>query len=111
MDGSSFRSSISSETPLRPDAAVAARLPRQVTKTASTPWEKKKAQISELKRLSEISKSLSKLHRDEAALLRERDMLVAHLRKQEVSWSSLATRTGLSRQALSKRMASSTGAV
>ena len=63
-----------------------------------------------LNRLSEIAKSLVKLHREETALLRERDELIAQLRKRDVPWSTLAMRTGLSRQALSKRTSPTTPA-
>lgn len=68
-------------------------------------WEQQKAQQAELRRLGDLSKSLVKLHREEAKLLRERDALIAKLRGQDVPWSSLSMRTGLSRQALSKRVA------
>jgi hypothetical protein len=57
-----------------------------------------------LRRLGDLSKSLVRLHREEAKLLRERDALIAKLRAQDVPWSSLSMRTGLSRQALSKRV-------
>lgn len=70
---------------------------------AATPWEKKRAQQADLRRLRDLSESLAQLHREEAKLLRERDSLIADLRDQGVPWSSLAMRTGLSRQALSKR--------
>lgn len=63
-----------------------------------SPWR----WLAELSRLSEIAKSLVKLYREETALLRGRDELIAQLRKQGVPWSTLATRTGLSRQALSE---------
>jgi len=70
---------------------------------SATPWEKKRAQQADLRRLRDLSESLVQLHREEAKLLRERDSLIADLRGQGVPWSSLAMRTGLSRQALSKR--------
>lgn len=69
----------------------------------ATPWEKKRAQQADLRRLRDLSESLVQLHREEAKLLRERDSLIADLRDQGVPWSSLAMHTGLSRQALSKR--------
>lgn len=105
IDGSAFRRSSSSEAPLSPSTApTPVPTSRRVPPTAPAPWQEKKAQLSDLKRLREISKSLARLHRDEAILLDQRDALIAQLRKQDVSWSSLAMRTGLSRQALSKRM-------
>lgn len=55
-------------------------------------------------RLSAISAQLEQLHRQEAALLRERDELVRVMRTADVSWSTLSMRTKLSRQALMKRL-------
>ena len=57
-----------------------------------------------LTRLRDISRQLEKLHRAESSLLHERDELVAALRNTEVSWALLSTWSGLSRQALSKRV-------
>jgi hypothetical protein len=102
MDGSSFRRP-SEILPPRPAQRASATESRARKSQSSTPLERKKEQQTELSRLSEIAKSLVKLHREETALLRERDELIAQLRKQEVPWSTLAMRTGLSRQALSKR--------
>lgn len=56
-----------------------------------------------LQRLKALSRELEKLHRQEQSLLRERDRLVAQLRREGEPWASLSSRTGLSRQALSKR--------
>lgn len=47
-------------------------------------WGRKKEQRTGLSRLSEIAKSLVQLYREETALLRERDKLIAQLRKQGV---------------------------
>ncbi len=55
-------------------------------------------------RLSTVSAELERLHRQETALLRERDELVRVMRVAEVSWSTLSMRTKLSRQALMKRL-------
>ena len=57
----------------------------------------------DLRRIADLSKELSKLHKNERALLAERDVLVRRLRSEGESWASLSLRTGLSRQALSKR--------
>jgi hypothetical protein len=57
----------------------------------------------DLRRIADLSKELSKLHKHERALLAERDVLVGRLRSEGESWASLSSRTGLSRQALSKR--------
>jgi hypothetical protein len=51
-----------------------------------------------------VSAELERLHRQETALLRERDELVRVMRLAEVSWSALSMRTKLSRQALMKRL-------
>jgi hypothetical protein len=101
-DGSSFRRS-------GPLPVVETRVAETVRPTprakrlSATPWEKKRAQQAHLRRLRDLSECLVQLHREEAELLRERDSLIADLRDQGVRWSSLAIRTGLSRQALSKR--------
>jgi len=60
----------------------------------------------DLRRIAELSKELSKLHKQERALLAERDVLIGRLRREGESWASLSSRTGLSRQALSKRTSS-----
>ena len=57
-----------------------------------------------LTRLRDISRQLDKLHKAESALLQERDELVRTLRRVDASWALLATWSGLSRQALSKRV-------
>jgi hypothetical protein len=56
-----------------------------------------------LDRLSNVSRELERLHRDEARLLIERDELVTLLRSHGLSWNALSSRTRLSRQALMKR--------
>jgi len=102
-DGSSFRRS--GATPSLPIRRPVPTPQAQPTRPQPSPeWEKQKAQQAELRRLGDLSKSLVKLHREEAKLLKERDALIATLRAQDVSWSSLSMRTGLSRQALSKRV-------
>lgn len=57
-----------------------------------------------LNRLSALSSELERLHKQEAALLRERDELVVMLRETGSSWNALSARTKLSRQALMKRI-------
>ena len=57
-----------------------------------------------LTRLRDISRQIEKLHRAERSLLQERDELVHTLRRVDVSWALLSTWSGLSRQALSKRV-------
>jgi hypothetical protein len=56
-----------------------------------------------LVRLDSLSRDLHELEKAEAELRNERDRLVAALRAGGHSWNSLSMRTGLSRQALSKR--------
>jgi hypothetical protein len=54
-------------------------------------------------RLGEVSRTIDRLRLEQNAALFERDELIAHLRELGESWNSLSARTGLSRQALSKR--------
>jgi hypothetical protein len=56
-----------------------------------------------LERLGDLGRSLVLLRREQDALLVERDQLIAQLREVGENWNSLASRTGLSRQALTKR--------
>ena len=49
---------------------------------------------TDLRRLADVSKQLKRLHRQEQALLRERDALVRKLRHDGESWTSLSSRTG-----------------
>ena len=59
--------------------------------------------VDALKRLHEVSRTIDRLRNERDAALLERDQLIAQLREVGESWNSLASRTGLSRQALSKR--------
>lgn len=56
-----------------------------------------------LDRLSAIARELEILQRETQILRDERDEIITQLRAVDTSWNSLAMRTGLSRQALSKR--------
>ena len=56
-----------------------------------------------LERLSQVSRTLDRIRLEEDAALIERDYLITQLREVGESWNSHAARTGLSRQALSKR--------
>ncbi len=78
------------------NAAWIARMPR-IDATWAT-------QHRALTRLSALTLELERMHKQETKLLRERDHLVAGLRRVGVSWAQLASRTRLSRQALLKRM-------
>lgn len=102
-DGSSFRRS--GATPSIPTRRPTPTPSAEPARPQPSPqWEQQKAQQADLRRLGDLSMSLVRLHREEAKLLRERDALIAKLRAQDVQWSSLSMRTGLSRQALSKRV-------
>lgn len=59
--------------------------------------------VDALKRLHDLSLIIERLRNEQNAALLERDELIAQLREVGESWNSLAARTGLSRQALSKR--------
>jgi hypothetical protein len=59
--------------------------------------------VDALKRLHEVSITLDRLRVQQEAALIERDELIAKLRKLGESWNSIAARTGVSRQGLSKR--------
>lgn len=83
----------------RPEYAA----PVPVTQPSSRLSGGRDSRLVGLQRLKALSRELEKLHRQEHSLLRERDRLVAQLRSEGESWASLSSRTGLSRQALSKR--------
>lgn len=59
--------------------------------------------VDALKRLHEISRTIGRLHDEQVVLRLERDELIAQLREVGESWNSIAARTGITRQALSKR--------
>jgi hypothetical protein len=59
--------------------------------------------VDALKRLHEVSRIIDRLRTEQDAALTERDALIAQLREVGESLNSLAARTGLSRQALSRR--------
>lgn len=57
-----------------------------------------------LDRLGHLGRSIGRLQREQDILRSERDQLVVQLRQVGESWNSLASRTGLTRQALSQRI-------
>lgn len=61
-----------------------------------------------LDRLSAVAHELEILQRRTQILRDERDEIITQLRAVDTSWNSLAMRTGLSRQALSKRVRTDT---
>jgi hypothetical protein len=56
-----------------------------------------------LKLLSEVGRAIAHIRQEEDQLRSQRDELIEALRSTGESWNSLASRTGLSRQALMKR--------
>ncbi|MGH1522905.1 hypothetical protein ACRAWC_01930 [Leifsonia sp. L25] len=60
--------------------------------------------VDALKKLTELSRTIDRLRLVQQEALVERDELIAQLREVGESWNSLASRTGLSRQALNKRV-------
>jgi hypothetical protein len=59
--------------------------------------------VDALKRLAEVSRTIDRLRSEQDVALVERDELIVRLREAGESRDSLAARTRLSRQALSKR--------
>lgn len=56
-----------------------------------------------LRLLGDIGRAIAHIRREEDQLRSQRDELIEALRSTDESWNSLASRTGLSRQALMKR--------
>ncbi|GAB3611642.1 hypothetical protein GCM10027414_37680 [Humibacter ginsengiterrae] len=72
--------------------------------TRNLPWRTHGGTRADvLERLGYLGRSLDRLRREQDALLLDRDQLIVRLREVGESWNSLTPRTGLSRQALSKR--------
>lgn len=61
------------------------------------------SRVDALYRLREISETVDRLRSEQQRALLERDELILRLRQVGETWNSLAARTGLSRQALTKR--------
>ena len=57
-----------------------------------------------LDRLGHLGRTIGRLQAEQEILRSERDELIGQLRQVGESWNSLASRTGLSRQALSQRI-------
>ena len=57
-----------------------------------------------LKKLGDLSRNIDRLRLEQDTVLLERDELIAQLRELGESWNSISARTGLSRQALNKRL-------
>ena len=57
-----------------------------------------------LDRLGHLGRTIGRLQTEQDSLRGERDELITHLRQAGESWNSLASRSGLSRQALSQRV-------
>jgi len=73
---------------------------REFEEATAIPHTRQGGRASALERLGDVSAALAQLRRREDALRAERDDLVDELRKAGESWTLLALRTGLSRQAL-----------
>lgn len=78
---------------------------------AAAPETRRDERADGLDRLGRLSESLSHLHKREERLLAERDKVIDTLRELDTSWNLLATRAGLSRQALIKRRRSVGGRI
>ncbi|WP_155865233.1 hypothetical protein [Gryllotalpicola ginsengisoli] len=85
---------------VREDARAAARRAADAIDALEDGWGGRARALSEL---DELSQALVKLQREELKLRTQRDELIDALRAAGASWTLLALRTGLSRQALIKR--------
>ncbi|MFF1879748.1 hypothetical protein [Leifsonia sp. NPDC058230] len=61
--------------------------------------------------MSKVGRAIGLLRSEEDQLRTQRDELIEALRSTGESWNSLASRTGLSRQALIKRRADAGGRI
>jgi hypothetical protein len=57
-----------------------------------------------LQRLRDVASTIERLRREQDVARAERDQLITRLRNAGESWNSLVALTGLSRQALSRRI-------
>lgn len=84
----------------REDARAAARRAAEAIDALEDEWGGRTRALNEL---DELSHALVRLQREEVRLRIQRDELVDALRAAGASWTLLALRTGLTRQALIKR--------
>jgi len=87
---------------VREDARAAARRAVEAIEALEDGWGGRTRALSAL---DELSQALVRLQREEVKLRAQRDELIDALRAVGASWTLLALRTGLSRQALIKRRA------
>lgn len=85
---------------VREDAIAAARRAAEAAEAIEGGWGGRAQALNEL---DELSRALVKLQREELKLRTQRDQLIDALRAVGASWTLLALRTRLSRQALIKR--------
>jgi hypothetical protein len=85
---------------VREDARAAAQRAADAAEALEDGWGGRSRALNEL---DELSQALVKLQREEMKLRTQRDELIEALRAAGASWTLLALRTGLSRQALIKR--------
>jgi hypothetical protein len=85
---------------VREDAIAAARRAAEAAEALEDGWGGRAQALNEL---DELSRALVKLQREELKLRTRRDQLIDALRAVGESWTLLALRTRLSRQALIKR--------
>ena len=79
---------------------MAAQRAAQAIEALENGWGSRTKALNEL---DELSQTLVRLQREELKLRAQRDELIDALRATGASWTLLALRTGLSRQALIKR--------
>lgn len=84
----------------RNEVRAAERRAADAVAALETRW---RSRADALKLLSEVGRVLARIRREEDQLRSQRDELIDALRTTGESWNSLASRTGLSRQALVKR--------
>lgn len=82
------------------DARAAARRAADAIDALEDGWGGRTRALNEL---DDLSQALMRLQREESKLRAQRDELIDALRAVGASWTLLALRTGLSRQALIKR--------
>ena len=94
------RDAAAARNAVREDARAAARRAAEAIDALEDGWGGRTRALNEL---DELSQALVRLQREELKVRTQRDELIDALRAAGASWTLLALRTGLSRQALIKR--------